>query len=274
MSYCDVQDVLYALEITGTDARKNAFITTLINTAEKIVEEICGTEFDEDTRVEEIQGECSRYLFIKGRNITKFYFVGKDEYQVIKVFGAGLDYLSIEFTKDGTLRTTINTTSYSTSFDKTKTITDVVTYLDGLAGITATLEDSNYGNQNALSLWSCIQNTESEGGDIYIYLDCATAFNLAKISENQYLSPYNIGYSDKVKVVYLSGYATALIPDNVKTATILAASMMFRSLMMDVSKKSESIGDYSYSNGDLSNITQSIRSATKPILAEYRIKTL
>ena len=80
-------------------------------------------------------------------------------------------------------------------------------------------------------------------------------------------SPNFGGGRNRVKVTYTGGYTTA--PADLALAATMAAATMYRSKDTDYSKKSEGLGEYSYTNADAALVAQ-MGPQFEALIAPYR----
>ena len=173
-------------------------------------------------------------------------------------------------------------TNNSNTFTKTETLSDVITYIDSLSGFSATLQDSVLSSYPAFTLLNCSEFvTPTTTGNVnYIYLDCAVnQMSITKINEaGMYSTSHYVG---RVKTYYKAGYDE--IPSAIQLAAMKAVVNIFWTFATKGAGvyKSEKVGSYSYTLGDVSS--QSISEASiaqlgnaeiMSLLAPYKLKKI
>jgi hypothetical protein len=272
----DLATVKLYMGITGT--AEDAKLAPLITAASRAVEQYCDREFLQTDRVE----------YYDGRDSWRYGYLSLDQCPIIKLTRIATSPLCV-------LTVTNASTTISAPQVRVDSTSLILTWYDADgAAQTSTLTLASYGTVTLLaaainavgsswaatvsagySTWPVALITRpqgalnaADGAEIVSYAE-GMSFNRV-VSDDCVATVYGsfpAGYRT-VEVRYTSGYAT--IPDAVQQAVCAVVSAMYHTATADPTLKSETIGDYSYTNADGGGFSLIIPDDAKALLMKYK----
>jgi hypothetical protein len=265
MALTQLCDVKARLGITSTDY--DDMINDMINAVSLGIENYCDRSFDVSDYIEE--KEAMQYsIVLNNQPINKIYGAYYGDTNVIELEYSGSGMCSYEvYTDKVVIYSDFVETEYL--FADYTTLDDLATALNTHADLTAEIADTNYSGWSPKLLWTGSQAFDYSGSSLYLQAPTSPA-TLSKQFDGLYLTNSDTYH----KVIYNGGYSS--IPADLQEIATKATVVLFNNRNQDGNKKSETIGDYSYTeetsvaDGDIEEVIGPFVSA----LNKYVIKQI
>lgn len=254
MALCTRADVLLALGLSGTtDSARDTFLDTLIDAVSARIESYCDRHFAEATYEEEHWGADDRHISPFELDVSTFLFAGACAVDLIKV---SIDDGRISWDWfDGALDVYVDGTRNSTTFDgASNTVSDVVSYIDGLTGVSAEIRDDDYADWPTYTFLNDSYFIGPIISTTYAYMRGVEADIVLSRMDDHFVANRRIPSGERLRLVYTAGSDT--VPDAVNMVAIQACATYYRRVLADNTKKSETLGDYSYSLREVAGVVE------------------
>jgi len=242
-------------------------ISQIINAVSLAIERFCDRDFDLADYTE--QGVIlQNRLILKNRPINSIYACLVDDTNIIQVQYNGTKVFSLKVDSDKVI-TYENFSPTSYSYTTYPTVLDLQTVMNSNANCTCTLTSTVYQNWPSKLLY---QGHSTVGDSTTLFIEMPTSqATLAKLHDGIYSTDKN----GKYVCVYNGGFASA--PADLQELATKLACTLYLNKAKDISVKSESIGDYSYTGIEMKEDVDAILMNTKSytsVLDSYRIKVI
>jgi len=262
MALTDINKVKSYLGITSCD--NDDIIQAQIEAVSTAIESLTNRTFTKQDFVEEINA-LDNSLILTNTPVNNIYGAFVGDKNVIKIDYTGTGIGSVEvYTDKVTLYENFSGTSYA--FSTYSTISTLATQMNTQSNFTVTVEDTDYNGWSPKLLWTGNQAIDVDGEDIYLEM----AYEPSIVTEI-YNGLYNVQTNRYHKVLYNGGYTT--IPEDLQEIATKAVVDLYQSRKADMTLQSEKIGDYSYTRGSSSEVTNIVKSY-KSILSIYMNKVM